>query len=108
MDDFCDCLVGCFTGNKKRAGFISDEERYAQAKARMAANGHGTDTLNPHQQQQATVVMVQPMQQVGGMPPPPPPPPPGAANAWQPVVDPSSGKTYYYNAATNQTSWTPM
>lgn len=36
----------------------------------------------------------------------------GAAGAsstsseWQPVVDPESGKTYYYNPTTNETSWT--
>lgn len=26
-------------------------------------------------------------------------------HSWQPVVDPSSGKTYYWNTATNETAW---
>lgn len=29
-----------------------------------------------------------------------------SASGWQPVVDPESGKTYYYNPTTNETSWT--
>lgn len=29
-----------------------------------------------------------------------------SASAWQSVVDPASGKTYYYNPTTNETSWT--
>jgi len=40
----------------------------------------------------------------GGAPPPPPPPaalPPG----WEELQDPSTGKLYYVNRATNQTTW---
>lgn len=33
------------------------------------------------------------------------PPPRAATNEWQPVVDPSTGKTYYWNTLTNATSW---
>jgi hypothetical protein len=28
------------------------------------------------------------------------------AGGWEPAVDPSTGATYYYNATTQQTSWT--
>jgi len=43
-------------------------------------------------------------------PPPPGPPPSGAAvlpPGWTPQVDPASGRTYYYNTKTGESSWTP-
>ena len=45
-----------------------------------------------------------------GMPPPPPPPAGGAGGlppGWSEAKDPSSGVTYYYNASTGATQWTP-
>ena len=45
MDDCCDCCIGKITGQHN--GFISEEQRYREAKARMAASGHATDTANP-------------------------------------------------------------
>ncbi len=41
----------------------------------------------------------------------PPPPPPGMTKAapggWQPTLDPSSGRTYYYNPTTGEVRWEP-
>jgi len=45
----------------------------------------------------------------GGVPPPPPPPelaPPSLPDPWTAVVDPGSGRTYYYNSKTGETQWT--
>lgn len=51
-----------------------------------------------------------PAEMTKSAPPPPPPPsqpkpvlPPG----WSEGVDPSSGRTYYFNAATMASQWTP-
>ena len=44
------------------------------------------------------------------IPPPIAPPPPAvqpAASEWSSTIDPTSGKTYYYNTRTYVTSWTP-
>lgn len=47
----------------------------------------------------------------GPIPPPPavggPPAPPALPAGWSTAVDPNSGQTYYMNAATGATSWTP-
>ena len=42
----------------------------------------------------------------GGAPPPPPPPSQGLPPGWTEGVDPASGVSYYYNASTQQTTWT--
>ena len=43
---------------------------------------------------------------MGHAPPPSDPSvPPGQMGAWQAVVDPASGDTYYYNPATQETTW---
>ena len=48
----------------------------------------------------------------GGVPPPPPGAPPPGQGAevlppgWTSAIDPASGRTYYMNTVTNETSWT--
>ena len=39
--------------------------------------------------------------------PRPPAPPPPPASSWSSCVDPASGRTYYVNSATGETSWQP-
>ena len=38
--------------------------------------------------------------------PPPPPPPPAASNEWTEMTDNASGRKYYYNCKTGESSWT--
>ena len=49
---------------------------------------------------------VRQQQQVLSAPQPPPPPPPPPTSEWKTVIDPSSGKPYYFNSRTQETSWT--
>merc|ERR1712070_351672 len=57
---------------------------------------------------QAVQPQYQPQQQYQAAPPPPPPPPayPKAEpSAWKEYQDPSTGKPYYHNETTGETTW---
>lgn len=81
------------------------------AEARKSGGGAAARPMGGEQQAQAQeegmydATVEQRAQAPAAVPPPPPgvPLPPG----WTSTVDPVSGRTYYYNQVTQETSWTP-
>lgn len=88
---WCCCLRGSCSGDKSPS---SDS-----GGMRVAL----IETNRSTQLQAATGAVNAAPHQPAGLPPPPPPT--GLPPGWSSAIDPSSGKIYYFNKTTSETSW---
>jgi len=76
----------------------------------IALVGAGAFVWHRRQRSPAPTLTKTAQQYAVNQPPPPPPPPPRAPAlppGWSTAVDPASGQTYYLNASTAESQWTP-